>query len=144
MTHLSLTQTPIPEILAALKQSDFRAKFRLSSELRTYAQRLDTEGVRAHAVEILTARLAPAAKANDGKQTPMKGHPVFVAQHACGLCCRGCLSKWYGVDPTRALTEAEVMRAADILTAWIQADLKLPPKPQRRTSVEVRQASFDF
>ena len=144
MAHLSLTQTPISEILTSLKQSDFRAKFRLNTELRAYAQRLGHDKLKVHTVEILNTRLAPPAKANDGKQTPMKGHPVFIAQHACGLCCRGCLSKWYGVDPKKALTQDEVFRAADILTTWIESDLKLPPKPQRRSSVETRQASFDF
>ncbi len=25
----------------------------------------------------------------------MKGHPVFVAQHATATCCRECIRKWH-------------------------------------------------
>ena len=28
----------------------------------------------------------------------MKNHPVFVAQHATGTCCRKCLSKWHRIN----------------------------------------------
>lgn len=144
MAHLSLLSTPISEILSALQKSDFRKKFRLSNELRTYAQNLGENGLNEHAQEILQKRLVCAAKANDGKQTPMKGHPIFVAQHACALCCRGCVHKWYGIDPSRALTQEELTRAIELLTAWIRQDLKQAPKPARRKILEVRQSSFDF
>jgi hypothetical protein len=42
---------------------------------------------------------------NDGKQTPMKGQPVFIAQHATTTRCRGCISKWHGIEKSRALSE---------------------------------------
>jgi Domain of unknown function (DUF4186) len=35
--------------------------------------------------------------ANDGKQSPFKGHPVFIAQYAMATCCRGCLAKRHGI-----------------------------------------------
>lgn len=47
---------------------------------------LDT--IRQHVKEFIAKREAPAYIANDGKQTPMKGHPVFIAQHATATCCR--------------------------------------------------------
>ena len=144
MAHLSLLLTPTPEILLTLQKSDFRKKFRLTNDLRAYAQKLGENGLKTHAKDILQKRLVPEAKANDGKQTPMKGHPIFVAQHACALCCRGCVQKWYGIDPSRALTREETERAIELLTTWIREDLKRTPKPIRRTSFEVRQASFDF
>ena len=34
----------------------------------------------------------PSRKTTDGK-TPMRGHPVFIAQHATATCCRGCLAQ---------------------------------------------------
>ena len=40
-------------------------------------------------------RIAPKEPLNDGKQTPMKGHPVFIAQHATATCCRECTRKWH-------------------------------------------------
>ena len=52
-------------------------------------------------------RLAPAVIPNDGKQTPMRGHPVFIAQHATGCCCRGCFEKWHRIPAGRELTDEE-------------------------------------
>ena len=42
--------------------------------------------IRAHCEGFVRARLAPANPKGDGRQTPMRGHPVFVAQHACACC----------------------------------------------------------
>lgn len=53
--------------------------------------------IRSHASDFVRTRLAPAQIPNDGKQTPMRGHPVFLAQHATGCCCRGCLYKWHRI-----------------------------------------------
>ena len=59
----------------------------------------------------------------DGKQTPMRGHPVFIAQHACACCCRGCLHKWYHVPVGRELTENEQERIVKLLMTWIERQL---------------------
>jgi Domain of unknown function (DUF4186) len=58
---------------------------------------LGMEVIREHAGELLGKRLAPAEPRNDGKQTPYRGHPVFVAQHATATCCRTCLERWHGI-----------------------------------------------
>ena len=50
-------------------------------------------------IEIIFKREAPAFIHNDGKQTPTKGHPVFVAQHATATCCRECIRKWHKIQP---------------------------------------------
>ena len=76
-------------------------------------------------------RLAPAQIANDGHQTPMKGHPVFTAQHATACCCRTCLMKWHGITPGHALTDAEKAFVIELIIAWIRADLAKPAKPER-------------
>ena len=52
------------------------------------------ETIRAHCEWFIRTRLAPVYPQHDGRQTPMRGHPVFVAQHACACCCRDCLAKW--------------------------------------------------
>lgn len=49
--------------------------------------------IRQHAKDFIANREAPAYIANDGKQTPMRGHPVFIAQRATATCCRECMAK---------------------------------------------------
>ena len=83
----------INEALLKLKESKFRAGFHLSEKEMAYVADKGMDVVRAHAQDFIRTRLAPANPPNDGKQTPMRGHPVFVAQHACACCCRGCLEK---------------------------------------------------
>jgi exodeoxyribonuclease V alpha subunit len=80
--------------------------------------------IRQHAYDFVRTRLAPAMPENDGKQTPMKGHPVFKAQHACACCCRGCLEKWYRVPKGTELTEVQQEKIVNLLMAWIEEEMK--------------------
>ena len=52
-------------------------------------------------------REAPAYIVNDGKQTPMRGHPVFIAQHATATCCRECIRKWHKMQPGKGLSQVQ-------------------------------------
>lgn len=103
-----------------LAQSAFRSKFRLSARDKAYIQEKGMATIRSHASDFVAKRLAPAEIPNDGKQTPMRGHPVFIAQHATGCCCRGCFAKWYHIPAGRALTEHEQQYAVSVLMAWIE------------------------
>lgn len=124
---LSLTRTTAPEILEALSHSRFRARFHLSDKLLAYA-REKNDVLAEHARKLLNERLAPVRlHGNDGRQTPMKGHPVFVAQHATALCCRGCIAKWYGIDPARNLTSDELEAAVQIVLTWIARQVQSVP-----------------
>lgn len=113
----------IDETLARLKKSSFRAKFHLSEKEKAYYNEKGRETVRRHAEDFIKERLAPAEIPNDGRQTPMRGHPVFVAQHACACCCRGCLEKWYNVKRGRPLTESQQERIVNLLMAWIEKEI---------------------
>jgi Domain of unknown function (DUF4186) len=67
----------------------------------------------------LRKRLSPANPPNDGKQTPMRNHPIFVAQHGTATCCRGCLEKWHSIPKGRALTCEEKAYILSILRRWL-------------------------
>ncbi len=109
----------IDQALDKLQTSRFRAKFHLTQKDRGYIMEKGMDTIRSHAEDLITKRLAPAEIPNDGKQTPMRGHPVFLAQHACACCCRGCLEKWYRVPRGRELTEDQQRRIVNLLMAWI-------------------------
>ncbi|MDJ0930167.1 DUF4186 family protein [Breoghania sp.] len=79
---------------------------------------------RTRAADFIAKRLAPANPAKDGKQTPMHGHPVFVAQHATATCCRGCLLKWHGIDKGRPLSDDEQAYAVRVIMAWVDKDME--------------------
>lgn len=113
----------IEALLARLSQSAFRRKQKLQGADLVYARAHSAEELRTHAVRFIRERLAPAEIPNDGRQTPWRGHPVFVAQHACACCCRKCLFKWQRIPAGRALSEAEIESIADLLMAWIEREL---------------------
>ncbi|RDW12333.1 DUF4186 domain-containing protein [Paracoccus thiocyanatus] len=115
------------EIFDRLGRSAFRSRFRLGAKERAYADAKGREVIAAHARDFIAARLAPAAPANDGRQTPMRGHPVFIAQHATACCCRGCLEKWHRIPRGRALDAAEQARITDLLMAWIDRQMGFDP-----------------
>lgn len=114
----------VDEALAKLQKSKFRSGFHLDEKNVRYIDEKGLDVIRSHAADFVAKRLAPAEIPNDGKQTPMRGHPVFVAQHTCACCCRGCLNKWYRVPQGRALTESEQRRIVNLLMAWIEKEYR--------------------
>lgn len=119
-----ITMPTINEALLKLKGSKFRAGFHLSEKEREYVADKGMDTVRKHAQDFIRIRLAPEYPPNDGKQTPMRGHPVFVAQHACACCCRGCLEKWYKVPQGKALSEVQQEKIVNLLMAWIAEETR--------------------
>jgi predicted Fe-S protein YdhL (DUF1289 family) len=109
------------ELFDALARSAFRQRQRLGSREVAYIAERGVDSVIAHARDLVARRLAPAEPANDGKQTPFKGHPVFIAQHATATCCRGCLEKWHGIPKGRALTPEEQDQVVAVLARWLRA-----------------------
>lgn len=83
----------VEQTFIRLEKSTFRSKFHLTDKDIKYVQEKGIDTIEKHAADFVRTRLAPADIPNDGKQTPMRGHPVFLAQHACACCCRGCLNK---------------------------------------------------
>lgn len=114
----------IDEALKKLDKSDFRSSFHLNVSEKKYVAEKGMETVRNHAEEFVKNRLSPAIIPNDGKQTPMKGHPVFKAQHACACCCRGCLNKWYKVPAGISLDEKQQTKIVNLLMAWIEKEMR--------------------
>ncbi len=110
----------VGELFRKLGRSEFRSKFRLEEEDREYISQKGIDNIRLHAVEFVRERLSPANPKNDGKQTPMKGHPVFIAQHATATCCRGCLFKWHNIPQNRELTEKEQEYIVGVIMSWIE------------------------
>lgn len=113
----------INEALSRLSKSSFRSKFHLTKKDKEYIEVKGIDTIKRHAEDFVRERLAPAEPANDGKQTPMRGHPVFVAQHACACCCRGCLYKWYNVKKGISLNEVQQEKIVNLLMAWIEKEL---------------------
>ena len=107
-----------------LGKSEFRSKFKLADKERKYISEKGIETIRQHARDFICKRLAPAEPLKDGKQTPMKGHPVFIAQHATGTCCRGCLLKWHGIQKGIQLTEDQQEYIVSVIMEWINRQLK--------------------
>lgn len=116
----------IPGVLARLQGSSFRAKFRLLGRDSAYLRQRGMKLVLHHAREFIAQRLAPAHPAKDGKQTPWRGHPVFVAQHATATCCRGCLEKWHAIPKGRELTGEEQDYVVEIIGAWLETQQVKP------------------
>ena len=105
---MSSQDSTIFQKLTSLKKSKFRSKSKLSQKDRNYIATTGLETIKDRAYQFINLRVAPDFPKNDGKQTPMRGHPVFIAQHATTTCCRKCIQKWHGIKKGRALNELEV------------------------------------
>ena len=111
----------LDDLFRALAGSAFRARFRLGPAECAYLRAKGMPTVVEHARDFVARRLAPALPAKDGKQTPFRGHPVFVAQHATATCCRGCLEKWHRVPRGRPLDDAEQAHVVAAVERWLRA-----------------------
>ena len=109
--------------LDKLQKSRFRSSFKLKEKEKLYVKEKGLETIKEHAYDFINKRLAPSFILNDGKQTPMKGHPVFIAQHATATCCRNCLYKWYKIPKGRELTKEEITFLVRVIMAWIKKEL---------------------
>lgn len=110
----------LDQVFHRLSGSAFRRKFRLTGRELAYLQTWGLEHVMKQAADLITQRLAPAEPKNDGRQTPWRNHPVFVAQHATATCCRGCLAKSYGIEKGRALTDEEKEVVLAAIERWLK------------------------
>lgn len=112
------------QLFYRLSRSDFRSRFHLREKEKQYVREKGMETVRRHAQDFVRNRLAPAVIPNDGRQTPMRGHPAFIAQHATATCCRGCLSKWHHIPAGIPLTQAQQDYVVDVIMAWIERQME--------------------
>jgi hypothetical protein len=120
---LTLPDSTIPQKLISLKKSKFRSKFKLSQKDRDYIATKGLGTIKDHTFQFINTRVPPDFPKNDGKQTPMRGHPVFIAQHATATCCRKCIQKWYGIEKGRALNDKEVEFILALIIGWIEGQL---------------------
>ncbi|HEY0142015.1 MAG TPA: DUF4186 domain-containing protein [Thermoanaerobaculia bacterium] len=109
----------LDEVFRRLAASSFRRKFRLEGRERAYLQTWGLPHVMKQAADIIRRRVAPEVIPNDGRQTPWRNHPVFVAQHATATCCRGCLEKNYGIARGHALTDEELRHVLAAIERWL-------------------------
>jgi predicted Fe-S protein YdhL (DUF1289 family) len=121
----------LDDLFAALHRSAFRRRFRLRGAELQYLRGRGMETVMRHADDLIARRLAPAVPENDGKQTPMRGHPVFLAQHATATCCRGCLQKWHGIPRGVELGDAERAHVLATIRRWLaEQEAAAPPSTE--------------
>ena len=113
----------IDKKLYELSKSDFRRSFKLKEKDILYVKDKGINVIREHAYTFINDRLKGYMIVNDGRQTSMRGHPVFIGQHATGTCCRGCLNKWHGIDKNRELTRNEINYVVELIIIWIERQL---------------------
>lgn len=117
----------VADILKSLKKSRFRTRFRLSGREIAAIREKGMETIAEHGRDFIRDRLSLAEPKNDGRQTPMKGHPIFIAQHATATCCRGCLARWHQIEKGRPLRAEECEYILQVLLAWIAGQMPEDP-----------------
>ena len=116
----------IEPVFQRLAASPFRQRFHLGPKEYCYCQDKGPEHVSRHAADFVANRLAPAEPQNDGKQTPMRGHPVFIAQHATATCCRGCLEKWHNIPAHTEMSKNQQDYTVTIIMHWLNIEMQRP------------------
>lgn len=111
------------DIFDRLAKSKFRCRFKLRTKEFDYINAKGLDKIRSHACDFIRSRIASAEPINDGKQTPMRGHPVFIAQHATATCCRGCIEKWHKIPQHRELTQHEQDYLVSVIMEWIKRQI---------------------
>jgi hypothetical protein len=113
----------IPQALVKLSRSKFRGRFKLDLEMRNMINENGIEAMRVFVQERVKNFLAPMIPLNDGHQTPLRGHPVFIAQHATATCCRTCLNHWWRVKKGVALDQTQQEKCVNLIMTWIEMQM---------------------
>ena len=113
--------------LNALSKSKFRSSFHLRKYMYDYIDKQSIEIIEKHCEDFINTRLSKYNNEKDGKQTPTKGHPVFIAQHATATCCRGCIEKWHKFPQHRELTQTEQEYLVSVIMEWINRQINSNP-----------------
>lgn len=108
------------KLFEALAKSTFRSRFKLKDKDKDYISQKGIDTIKLHARDFIAKRIAPAEIPNDGKQTPMRGHPVFIAQHATATCCRGCIEKWHKFKKGVELNQKQQEYLVEVIMEWIK------------------------
>ena len=111
--------------LDSLSKSTFRSSFYLRKKEKEYIDKNGIEKIKEHAYDFIKVKLAPEYPINDGSQTPTKNHPVFIAQHATGTCCRSCLEKWHKIPKGVKLTDNQINYIVALIMEWIKKNYML-------------------
>jgi len=133
-------------VFQRLAASPFRQRFHLGTREYRYCETKGPDTVSQHAADFIARRLAPAEPEHDGKQTPMRGHPVFIAQHATATCCRGCLEKWHQIPAHTEMTQMQQDYAVAVIMRWLNGEMQRPapvakpPKSQQKKPVKTDEA----
>ena len=109
----------IDEVFEVLERSRFRREMRLSPKEAEYLRKKGLSTILEHAYDFVISWLADAQPENDGRQTPMKNHPVFVAQHATATCCRKCLEKLHHIPQDKSLTTEQIDYIISVIKRWL-------------------------
>jgi hypothetical protein len=120
---LTKSTNKLDSVFAALAHSEFRKRFQLEAKDAEYLVQKGLSAVLEHAHQFIDTRLAPAEPKRDGKQTPWRGHPVFVAQHATATCCRSCLAKWHHIPKGVELSVEQRNYVVSVIARWLASEL---------------------
>ena len=123
MTVAEYRLIEINKLLFKLSKSSFRSRFHLSEKDRQYVLEKGYDIISQHAYDFIDKRLSPKVILNDGKQTPMGGHPVFIAQHATATCCRSCLYKCHHIAKGKELTKEQIDYIVFVIMKWIKKEV---------------------
>lgn len=114
----------IEKLLESLSKTKFRGSFHLNNKMKEYVKEKGLNKIENDAREIIIKRLASKYPLNDGKQTPMKQvHPVFIAQHATGCCCRRCLERIHKIKKGHELGDNEISYIVKVIVSWINREI---------------------
>ena len=111
----------IDKKLELLSKSKFRSSFHLRKYMIKYINDKGINTIENHTEDFIEKNLSKLLP-NDGKQTPTKAHPVFIAQHATATCCRGCIEKWYHIPKNKELTKKEKKFIKALIITWINRE----------------------
>ena len=114
----------VNNLLDSLAKAKYRGTFHLNKKMKEYVKEKGMNKITNDALDLIKKRIAIKNPLNDGKQTPMKQvHPVFIAQHATGTCCRGCLEKIHHISKNKELNEEEINYITNIIKTWIEREI---------------------
>jgi hypothetical protein len=106
------------DVFKRLKKSSICNKFTLKEHEWNYLANRGLDAVLLEGRSIIIHRFSEDDSNHNCKNSPLRHHPVLVALHATGCCCRSSLFKWHGVDKEMELREKDIFYILLIIKEW--------------------------
>ncbi|WP_372655987.1 DUF4186 family protein [Halobacteriovorax sp.] len=107
------------DIFRRLGCSKVCCKFKLKDEQWEYLAKRGFDTILLEGRSLIVKIFNEDSLSHSCKVAPVQTHPIYIALHATGTCCRSSLEKWHKIPKSKELKEKDIFYILLVVKEWI-------------------------